>query len=173
MIQFARTMDFRHLQAIERAAATLFPIGRIPDVDDVMPVGDLQNAAADGLLFVATSGDAVVGFAMAHELDEGLHLAVMAVHPDHGNCGFGRALVLAICAEAARRHFSLVTLTTFEDLPFNGPFYGKTGFRKLNDVEYSPGLRRLLEHEAQLGMVKRIAMERKLAEPAMQDRTLR
>lgn len=163
LIRLAAKADLASLQAIERAASTLFPAARIPDLDDAMPAGDLEQATDDGLLFVATSEDSVVGFAMAHMLDDSLYLAVMAVHPDHGNQGLGRKLVDAICAEAARRRHSAVTLTTFEDLPWNGPFYRKAGFRALGDEELSPSLRAILVQEARLGMVNRIAMQRKIA----------
>jgi GNAT superfamily N-acetyltransferase len=150
--------DLACLQAIERAAGTLFPEGRIPDVDDVMPLSDLETAAYEGLLLVAISDESVVGFAMAHELDGSLHLAVMAVHPGYGNRGLGRKLVNAILHEAARRQLAKVTLTTFGDLPWNGPFYQKAGFRVLSDAELSPSLRDIIAHEERLGMVNRIAM---------------
>ncbi|HEY0662200.1 MAG TPA: GNAT family N-acetyltransferase [Lysobacter sp.] len=163
LVRLARTADLTYLHAIERAAATLFPAGRIPDVDDVMPIGDLESAMEDGLLLVATSPHLVVGFAMAQEQDGFLHLAVMAVHPDHGNRGLGRKLVLAMIDEAARRKQRGVTLTTFEDLPWNGPFYRKTGFRVLGDSELGPALRNLLAQEARLGMVNRVAMRYAMA----------
>lgn len=159
-IRPAAQADLARLQAIERAAGTLFPEGRIPDIDDVMPLGDLEKAADEGLLLVATSDDCVVGFAMAHELDGSLHLAVMAVHPDYGKRGLGRKLVFAILHEAARRQFSAVTLTTFGDLPWNGPFYQEAGFQVLGDAELSPSLRDIIEHEERLGMANRVAMQR-------------
>ena len=159
LIRLATREDLVGLQTIERAAATLFPDGRIPDVDDVMPIHELERAMDSGLLLVATSQHLVVGFAMAQEQDSALHLAVMAVHPHHGKRGLGQALVLAIVDEAARRQHRRVTLTTFEDLPWNGPFYRKAGFRVLGDSELSSSLRNILAHEESLGMVSRVAMQ--------------
>lgn len=161
-IRRAIKADLAGLQAIERAAAALFPEGRIADVDDVMPIGELEKAADDGLLLVATSDQSVVGFAMAHALDDALHLAVMAVHPAHGRRGLGRKLVLAMLDEAARRQFAKVTLTTFADLAWNGPFYQHAGFRALGDAELSPSLREIIAHEQGLGMANRVAMQRSL-----------
>jgi ribosomal protein S18 acetylase RimI-like enzyme len=158
LIRLAAKEDLANLQAIERAAGTLFPACRIPDVDDVMPIGDLEKATDNGLLLVATSQHLVVGFAMAQEQDGFLHLAVMAVHPDHGNRGFGRELLMAIIHEARLRKSPGVTLTTFEDLPWNAPFYQKAGFRVLSDSELSPSLRNILSLEARLGMMHRVAM---------------
>lgn len=163
MIRLAEKADLANLQAIERAAATLFPEGRIPDVDDVMPIDDLEKATDCGLLLVATSHHVVVGFAMAQEQDGFLHLAVMAVHPDHGKRGLGRELVMAMIHEAAQRKSLGVTLTTFEDLPWNGPFYRKMGFRVLSDSELRPALRRILAHEERLGMFNRVAMQHAVA----------
>ncbi|MFC5577020.1 GNAT family N-acetyltransferase [Lysobacter niabensis] len=128
-----------------------------------MPINDLEKAADCGLLLVATSHCVVVGFAMAKEQDGFLHLAVMAVHPDHGNRGFGRELVMATIREATQRRSLGVTLTTFEDLPWNGPFYRKMGFRVLRDSELSPSLRSTLAHEERLGMFNRVAMQHAVA----------
>ena len=147
LIRLAGKADLANLQAIERAAATLFPEGRIPDVDDVMPIRALEEGIESGLLLVATSQRVVVGFAMAQEQDGLLHIAVMAVHPDYGNRGLGRKLLLAIIHEAVRRKRTGVTLTTFDDLPWNGPFYRKTGFRVLRDSELSSPLRNILAQE--------------------------
>ena len=162
-IRLAQRADIPGLPAIERAASTLFPEGRIPDVDDAMPVAELERAADHGLLLVAASQERVVGFAMAVEAEGFLHLAVMAVHPEFGNRGFGRALLTGLIQEASRRKALGVTLTTFDDLPWNGPFYRKAGFRNLSDGDLSPSLRAILDHEASLGMVNRVAMRYTIA----------
>jgi GNAT superfamily N-acetyltransferase len=159
MIRHAQRADLAHLQPIERAASVLFPEGRIPDVDDVMPMDDLERGLLDASLLVAESDGMVTGFAMAKELDGNFHLTVMAVHPEHGKRGFGRELVQAIIDEAARRQHPAVTLTTFEDLPWNGPFYQSAGFRVISDKELSPALRHILAHETHLGMERRVAMQ--------------
>lgn len=128
-----------------------------------MPMDELEKGLASGSLLVAVSQDSVVGFAMVREQDGNFHLTVMAVHPDHGKRGFGRQLVQAIIEEAERRQHSGVTLTTFDDLPWNGPFYRSAGFRVLTDEELSPTLRDILANEAHLGMVNRVAMRRAIA----------
>jgi ribosomal protein S18 acetylase RimI-like enzyme len=92
MIRHAQRADLAHLQPIERAASALFPEGRIPDVDDVMPMDELERGLSNASLLVAESDGIVVGFAMAKELDGNFHLMVMAVHPEYGKRGFGRML---------------------------------------------------------------------------------
>lgn len=159
MIRRAERADLAALHAIERASAVLFPAGRIPDVDDVMPMDELEQGLAGGSLLVAVLDGVVIGFAMAKALDGNFHLTVMAVHPAHGKRGFGRRLVQAIIDEAKRRKHPTVTLTTFGDLPWNGPFYQGAGFRVISDEVLSPALRRILAQEAHLGMERRVAMQ--------------
>ena len=45
-----------------------------------------------------------------------------------------------------------VTLTTFTDVPWNGLYYRRLGFRPIPSDEITPGLRALREHEDQHGL---------------------
>ena len=56
------------------------------------------------------------------------HLAQISVHPDHGRRGVGRALLEAAAERAALKGHGSLTLTTYADLPWNGPFYARHGF---------------------------------------------
>lgn len=123
-----------------------------------MPMAALERVQADGLLWVATAGREVVGSAVAQVQDDALHLAEMSVHPDHGRRGLGTRLVRAVQHEAGRRKLSAVTLTTFADLPWNGPFYERLGFRSVACTELTPFLAATLERERQLGFTARVAM---------------
>jgi hypothetical protein len=72
-------------------------------------------------------------------------------------------LVKAVCDWAAANGLPAVTLTTFRDVAWNGPFYGKLGFRELEDL--SPGLAAMREHERAIGdddFGPRIAMRKDL-----------
>ncbi|CAA9366657.1 Acetyltransferase [uncultured Leptolyngbya sp.] len=157
-VRLAILTDLDLLQGIERAASVLFPAGRLPDSDDVMPMSELEAANRDRLLLVSLRDEGVIGFAMSKEYDGLLHLAVMAVHPDHGKRGVGSKLVQGVIERAKRRQLQGVTLTTFRDLPWNAPFYGKLGFRTLSDSELSFMLRETLGKEESLGMTERVAM---------------
>lgn len=157
-VRHASEVDLDVLQGIERAASVLFPAGRLPDPDDVMPMAELQQAVLDRLLLVASLGERVVGFALSKEDGAYLHLAVVAVHPDHGRRGLGAELVRAVIEQAKRRRLKGVTLTTFGDLPWNAPFYARLGFRRATDAALTPLLRATLEKEKALGMRDRVAM---------------
>ena len=56
--------------------------------------------------------------------------------PITGGRGIGRALLRAGCAWAAAHGYDELTLATYRDVPWNGPFYASEGF-----VEIGPGRR--------------------------------
>jgi GNAT superfamily N-acetyltransferase len=152
--------DIPTLAGIERAADRLFPEGRLPIDGGTYPASAFSRALSEGLLLVADVGGAVSGFAVAEPVGQAFHLHLLAVHPDHGRRGIGRALVLRVIEEASRRDLASVTLTTFQDLPWNAPFYQTLGFRILPQTKQSRMLKATLEEERASGMSMRVAMER-------------
>ena len=154
----AREFDLDLLPEIERASAAIFPEGRLPDPDDVMPRSDLEKAAREGLLFAAVYEEQVVGFAMASQDADELYFAVMAVHPMYGRRGIGTSLVIAVIDASRSRCFRGVTLTTFQDVPWNAPFYANLGFEVLTEAELSPLLHEELAKQEKAGLTNRIAM---------------
>jgi hypothetical protein len=63
---------------------------------------------------------------------------------------------------AVRSRLSAVTLTTFRDVPWNGPWYARLGFRELGEHEWTPAIRELRDEEHRNGLDKelRIVMRR-------------
>jgi GNAT superfamily N-acetyltransferase len=119
----ARPNELAGLPALEAASDTLFlslGIGPLP------PPGRPEELAA--ALVVLVVGDPPSGFARIDELAGGAHLEQLAVHPDHARRGLGRALVRASCAWARQAGFAELTLITYFDVPWNGPFYASEGF---------------------------------------------
>lgn len=150
--------DVPLLAALEQAADALFPPGRLPPGDDTYPVADLVAACDGGLLFVAMAGERLVGFAYCAVAGRDLHLAGLAVHPDFGRRGIGAALVRRVEGAARARGLDGVTLTTFADIPWNGPFYERLGFHRVADAKAPPHLAAALARERDTGMTGRIAM---------------
>jgi GNAT superfamily N-acetyltransferase len=102
--------------------------------DDGFPdVAAFREMIGDGAVFTAaqTAGDTPVGYAVAVPNGSWSHLRELAVHPDHGRKGLGRALVGAVVVAARRDGRTGVSLSTFRAVPFNQPFYEKLGFREL------------------------------------------
>ena len=121
-------------------------------------VADLRAAGA-----VYVTGRPPIGFAELGELDGCGHLRQLSVLPEHARRGVGTALLERGAAWARRAGYPALLLTTFADVPWNGPFYAARGFVEL--AELPPGLAAARAAERALGLDgagRRIAMRREL-----------
>ena len=168
-IRQARRHEIAAIRKIEIAAAEIIPEEDLPAEmrERGMLVGPLEQAVADGRLFIAIclSENSPVGFALATRVDDSGHLRELDVLPSHGRRGLGRALVQAVVEWAEQLGFPSLTLTTFRHLPFNAPFYQRLGFCGLPDEGLPEQLEQLLVEEARNGLDRstRIAMSLALA----------
>jgi GNAT superfamily N-acetyltransferase len=89
----------------------------------------------------------------------------MDVLPEHSRRGLGARLLARVCMWAEQQGHPAVTLSTFRELPWNGPFYRKQGFRDLEPAEWTPGMRAIREREAKHGLrvEARVFMRRELS----------
>ena len=71
---------------------------------------------------------------------------------DDGRSGIGAALINTVINDARTSGSSAVTLTTFIDVPWNGPYYRRLGFEYLPTVRETPGLRAIRAAEADHGL---------------------
>ena len=157
-IRVGRPDEFADLRTIEFEADRLF---------DSMGIGPFANDEGESHLeqaeLVLVVDDPPVGFVCVDLVDGNPHIWQLAVHPDHGRQGIGRALVEATCEWARSEHFGAITLTTFRDVPWNGPFYESLGFVTMESL--TPELSAIREHERSIGddaYGTRVAMERPL-----------
>jgi GNAT superfamily N-acetyltransferase len=86
-------------------------------------------------LVVLVAGDPPVGFCRIDAVDGKAHLEQLSVHPDHARRGLGRALLRAGCDWARARGDDDITLATYRDVPWNGPFYASEGFVERGPVD--------------------------------------
>ncbi len=153
------------LSAIDLKASSLFSEEDVPSPqrESSLPASFFSDSARAGHLFVAVemATEEPVGFAALTRVDGGAHLFQVSVAPDHGKRGLGRGLVEAAVTWAQGQGDPGITLTTFSHLPWNGPFYAKMGFERVEESMTGPGLRSCLEKEARAGLdpAKRIAMK--------------
>lgn len=165
MIRAARPDDLPALREVERAAGAMFrDVGMAAVADDEPPpVAELAAFQRDARAWVATNlADEPVGYLLAEVVDGNAHIAQVSVHPSHARRGLGRAMIDAVASWADERGLAALTLTTFADVPWNAPYYGRLGFHVLTDDEMGGGLRRIREHEAARGLTlwPRVAMRR-------------
>ncbi len=166
-IERAQPEHLHTLPEIEQQAAALFEGWNVPKsvLEDSTPLEDFATAQAAGLLWVAVSPQhQPVGFALVERADAVLHLEELDVHPLHGQRGVGTALVQAVCAWAHEQGYREITLTTYRDIPWNGPFYGRLGFVTLKGAELSRELQARVKTEAERGLdpERRVVMRKVL-----------
>lgn len=160
-IRPARPDDLAALPIIERAAAELFrdtPYAYLADDGLVSADVDLDQ---EYVWVAVDQGDQPIGFAIVRALDESIHLHELDVHPRYARQGLGRRLIEVVADWARARGATALTLTTFVDIPWNGPYYTRLGFRTLDLAMLSPGLQAVRQAEADAGlpMAQRIAMQ--------------
>jgi predicted N-acetyltransferase YhbS len=161
-VGLARREHIRMLADIERAAAALFPDDVLtPEIRaSAVPVEQLEAACSEGRLWTATmKTGSPVGFAIAIRESNAAFLQELDVHPAHQRKGLGRRLIRNVISWAQAHESSCVTLTTFEYVPWNAPFYSRLGFRKLAEHELSCELLERLQAERRQGLRQRVAMQ--------------
>lgn len=151
-IRAATRADIERLRAIERAAGEMFrPLGMDDVADDEPPSAvELAVFVDAGRAWACDVAGEVIGYALAAVVDGNGHVEQVSVHPDHHGHGHGRALIEHVVRWAAARGSAAVTLTTFVDVPWNGPYYERLGFTYLADLP--PELAALRAHEAARGL---------------------
>jgi len=154
LIRAPRADELEHLREIERAAGQLFRTVGLDAVAEDAPftIDELSGYLRDGRAWVLVDDNVIVGYALVDIVDGAAHLEQLSVLPDHGRRGHGGALLTHVREWAAQQGRSTVTLTTFEHVPWNAPYYARHGFRVIGDDEIGPELRQLREEEAEHGL---------------------
>ena len=159
--------DLEVLQEIERAAGRCFADVGMPEIadDEPLPVSLLDRYRRTGMAWVAVNpADQPVAYLIAEPVDGSVHVEQVSVHPDHARRGIGRSLLERAASQARADGGSALTLTTFEHVPWNAPYYRRCGFRVLDESEWTAGLRAIREQEAAHGLDRwpRVCMRRDL-----------
>ncbi|MFC7303057.1 GNAT family N-acetyltransferase [Streptomyces monticola] len=165
-IRPATPRDLPVLRDIERAAGEPFRGIGMPEIaEDEPPALDVLDAfRRAGHAWVAAPDDdgAPVAYIVCEPVDEALHVEQVSVHPSAARRGVGRALLAYAQDRARAEGLTALTLTTFADVPWNAPYYARIGFRILDEAELTPGLRKIRDYEAELGLDRweRVCMHR-------------
>jgi GNAT superfamily N-acetyltransferase len=129
-VRLARPDELALLPDVERAADTMF---------EVLGVGPLPGPGSrddlTGALAVLVIGHPPRGFARIDPVAGGAHLEQLSVHPNDGHHGIGRALLQAAVQWAQDHGYPEITLATYRDIPWNGPFYASEGFVEIGPVD--------------------------------------
>ena len=169
-IRSTRSSDLVVIQRIELAAGEPFrDIGMADIADHPVPtVAVLADYQRAGRSWVAVDGDdQPIAFVLVKIIDGRAHVEQVSVDPAYARRRIGRDLIDHVESWAAGRGLSALTLTTFREVAWNGPYYGRLGFTVLGPSACGPELAALMVEEAAHGLdpAQRIAMIRPIHRP--------
>lgn len=154
-IRLARINEVERLREIEDAAGELFNgLGLLDEGND--PGLALERIAAlielEQAWVICGPDERPVGMAVASDLGGELYLEEIDVLPAYGRQGLGARLLEYICDWAKAKGFVTVTLSTFRDVAWNGPFYRKHGFSDLVEHQWDDSMYDIRTKESQYGL---------------------
>lgn len=154
------------LQDIEVRSGELFREIGMDDIADAPPAETalFNRSLQQELLYVAERDRTPAGFALMLDHGDSCHLQQLSVDPMFARQGIGARLVEEAAAVAADRGYARMTLSTFSNVAWNGPFYMKLGFAVLPPDQLSADLHacRSAEEAAGLDMSRRVMMVKPL-----------
>ena len=154
VIHAAREGELFLISALEKSGEKQFRaagMDRVADAPASEP-DDYRPALDDGRLLVAVDGrDSPLGFIRLEVLDGEPHVEQVSVHPDHAGHGIGARLLAATEHLARAGGHRRMTLTTFRDVPWNGPYYARLGWTILPEADLPPELAAARRRERDLG----------------------
>jgi GNAT superfamily N-acetyltransferase len=169
-IRAARPADLPLLAALELRAAQRFRESVHPYACELPPfdADELAELQRGGTVWVAASGrDELLGFAVAGRLGPDAYLYELDVEPAQARRGIGRALIRRVAEWARERADTSLVLSTFRDVPWNGPYYERLGFAVVPEQHYTPEMAQLHAREGrsmllESRVVMRASLERLL-----------
>lgn len=144
--------DIPTLQTLEAAAAQRFLT--VPELtilaDSAVTNRQVheQSIVHELAWLVEDASERVLGFCYAQQLADSLYLAEISAHPAAQGMGVGHMLVTHIRKIAAKHGLAGVTLTTYTDIPWNGPWYQRQGFTVLDSSLFSSEMKDIVQHQA-------------------------
>ncbi|MQY02226.1 GNAT family N-acetyltransferase [Actinomadura macrotermitis] len=147
-VRLAGPADLEPLPAIENSSDALFASLGIVFPPGPTVIEEMIGKGAE----ILVAGEPPAGFTAVREVDGGTHLEQIAVRADLMGRGIGGRLLGAVLARAAAAGSPGVSLLTFRDVPWNGPWYARHGFAELPEEAWGPGLRAYWRAELAAGL---------------------
>jgi GNAT superfamily N-acetyltransferase len=137
LVRHALPEDLPKLGEVETSAAEIFRAANLSWITESEPMDldVLHERLRHNHVWVAVPSDKdnqPVGFAVVDPKDNRFYLAELSVHKEWQRKGIGMRLISTIELQAKVEGFSSLSLTTYRDLDWNGPFYARAGFREVD-----------------------------------------
>ncbi|RFU29038.1 hypothetical protein B7463_g7289, partial [Scytalidium lignicola] len=168
-VRKAQESDIPSLADVEKSAAVLFEkVGLGHITGSTMPPDTLLEMTNRGYLWVAVAdGDKPIGFLGGYALDGYFYIAEISVAREFQGKGVGRALMKAMSKDIRSKIgvYKGLTLTTYRDLEWNGPWYKKLGFVEVIPQDIGPGHSLIIKEEGEAGHdIRRRCVMKKILE---------
>jgi predicted N-acetyltransferase YhbS len=161
----ARADEIEVIQTIEHAAAGRFNAIGMFGLDDPADSEDVAEAIAARQVVVACDGaGGPLGYVRFRPLDEWAYIAQIDVLPSCAGRRIGAALLDEVSRRVAGDGLQGLVLSTFRDIPWNGPYYARLGFVEIPDAELSEALQAIRAEHISWGLdeTRRVFMQRPL-----------
>ncbi len=149
-VRLATNADCKLLPDIETSAGQSFADIGMHDVagGSAPPPEAWEPYCESATLFVAVDKtDRPFAFLASGAHGDILFIYELAVEYGRQRQGAGRALIAAAEVKAKALGLSAVYLTTFCDVPFNGPYYARLGYAVVDDADLPGSLRPVMDAE--------------------------
>ena len=168
-IRLALENDLDALTDVENSAMVLFSQVGLSWISEAPPLDRAflyERMASENLWVAADISNQPAGFIVGKEMDGFYFIYELSVSQEHQRKGLGRRLAQKVMDYAHENAYPAITLTTYRDLPWNGPFYNSLGFREIMPSPAIPELSAKLEKEIAFGHARerRCIMIRELPE---------
>jgi ribosomal protein S18 acetylase RimI-like enzyme len=167
-IRKARSEDIPLLGPVERSAAEIFRtvnLGSLADDETTVAPSILATMADSNHLLVAVNeSDQPIGFVGGMDIDGNFHIVEISVAQAVQGKGVGSALMAEMTRQVKEEKFMVMTLTTYRNVAWNGPWYKKLGFQEVTAEEMGKEYLKIWDVESQHGhdMASRCVMRKSL-----------
>lgn len=167
-IRKARSEDIPLLGPVERSAAEIFRtvnLGSLADDETTVAPSILATMVDSNHLLVAVNeSDQPIGFVGGMDIDGNFHIVEISVAQAVQGKGVGSALMAEMTRQVKEEKFMVMTLTTYRNVAWNGPWYKKLGFQEVTAEEMGKEYLKIWDVESQHGhdMASRCVMRKSL-----------
>ncbi|GLS35105.1 N-acetyltransferase GCN5 [Mesorhizobium tianshanense] len=146
----ARKSDLSRLQLISAQARERYrSIPELAHIADAPPLPPDRFEACRVEVAARLDDPEPIGFAATRTLDGLLYLDNISVVADASGRGIGSALLSSVIDHAAMLLAPAVSLTTFKQPAWNGPWFRRHGFQPMHADQIGVGLRGVMERQEQ------------------------
>ncbi|TDK24921.1 GNAT family N-acetyltransferase [Arthrobacter crusticola] len=123
--------------------------------DEPLSVDELAEFQAEGRAWAAVDADgSPVGYLLVKRVGADAHVEQVSVHPSRARRGIGRRLLETAADWGRGQGLVNLTLTTFDEVPWNAPYYRRLDFHDVPDDALEPGLFQIVADEAAAGLAR-------------------